>query len=138
MIKFLLSQLPNSVFNYLDSLVQIERLRRKFPDINIQLSSYEDSSIYTSSYKDNKIEIRTEKSYLSTWSIYDDRGEEIIVEEDDFYYSIGEAENAAIEWINQRFTEDINSQDIEEDWGGEYEASLEPKLYGLVVKLKKD
>lgn len=27
----------------------------------------------------------------------------------------------------------------EEDWSGEYEASLEPKLYGLVIKsLKKD
>lgn len=138
MIKYILSKLPNSIFNYLDSLVQIERLRRKFPDTNIQLSSYEDSPIYTSSYKDNKIEIRTEKSYISTWSIYDNRGKEIIVEKDDFYYSISEAENAAIEWINQRFTEDINSQDIEEDWGSEYEASLEPKLYGLVVKLKKD
>lgn len=100
MIKYLLSKLPNSIFNYLDQLLKEEELRRN-----------KDSSIYTSSYKGNKIEIRTEKSYISTWSVYDSKEERIIAEKDDFYYSIGEAERAAIEWINQKFTKDINSQE---------------------------
>lgn len=104
MIKYLLSQLPNSVFNYLDSLLQIERLRRDFPDTNIQLRSYEDSSVYTHFYNNYKIEVKNELegNYISTWSVYDDKGEKIMSEDDDFYYSTGEAEKAAIEWLDSQ------------------------------------
>ena len=109
MIKYLLSQLPNSVFNYLDQLIKEEKLRR----YEYLMEDYGDSPIYTSIYKGHKIEIRSEqeKSYISTWSIYDDKGTELLAEEDDFYYSIGEAERAAIECLNQNFINDINSQE---------------------------
>lgn len=104
MIKYFLSQLPNSIFSYLDSLVQIERLRRNFPQTNIQLSSYDDSSIYIHFYNNYKIEVRNELegNYISTWSVYDSKGERIMSEDDDFYYSTGEAEKAAIEWIDSQ------------------------------------
>lgn len=96
MIKYLLSKLPNSVFNYLDQLIKLEKLRR--------MEDYGNFSVYSSIYKGNKIEIRTEqeKSYSSIWSVYDDKGTELMAEEDDFYYSIGEAERAAIDWINSQ------------------------------------
>lgn len=39
-------------------------------------------------------------------------------------------------WTNEY---DYFVEHSEEDWSGEYEASLEPELYGLVIKsLKKD
>jgi hypothetical protein len=101
MINYFLSQLPNSVFNYLYSLIQIESLRRGFPQVNIQLKSYEDSTIYSRLYNNFKIEVKNEleRNYISTWSVYNDKGEKIMSEDDDFYYSTGEAEKAAIEWI---------------------------------------
>lgn len=43
-----------------------------------------------------------EGDYISTWSVYDYKGDEIMSEDDDFYYSTGEAEKAAIEWINSQ------------------------------------
>ena len=100
MINYFLSKLPNSIFNYLDQLIKIEKLRR----YEYLMEDYGDSSIYTSIYKGNKIEINSEleKSYSSIWSVYDNKGIELMAEEDDFYYSIGEAERAAIDWINSQ------------------------------------
>jgi hypothetical protein len=104
MIKYILSRLPHSIFNYVDSLIQIERLRREFPRVDTQLRNYNDSSVYTHFYNNCKIEVRNELegNYISTWSVYDDKGEKIMSEDDDFYYSTGEAEKAAIEWLDSQ------------------------------------
>lgn len=64
----------------------------------------------------------------STYSIYQ------VTELEQFSYLSQFVNN--VFWTDEY---DYFVEHLEEDWSGEYEASLEPKLYGLVIKsIKKD
>ena len=93
MIKHLLDKLSTQRLKKIRDLINAILSKR------LQYYSYEDT--YINNYKGFRIEVKSELegSYISTWEVYN--GNNLIrAEEDDFYYSVGEAEKTAIDYID--------------------------------------
>jgi len=93
-----------TMFEYLLSLLSIYQLKRLKTLITLVLSKklqyYSGEETYTNNYKGLRVEVKSELegNYISTWKVY--KGEELVkAEEDEFYYSVGEAERDAINYI---------------------------------------
>jgi len=94
-----------TMFDYLLSLLSASQLRRLKTLITLVLSRklqyYDGEETYTHNYKGLRIEVKSELEgdYISSWEVY--KGEELVkAEEDEFYYSVGEAERDAINYID--------------------------------------
>ena len=98
MIRYLLTKLSISQLKKIRNIVNLALSKK------LQYYNYE--NIYTNNYKGLRIEVTSELegSYISTWKIY--KGDELVkAEEDDFYYSVGEAEKVAINYIDNLINE---------------------------------
>jgi len=93
------------MFDYLLSLLSASQLKRLKTLINLELGKklqyYSEDETYTNNYKGLRVEVKSELegNYISSWKVY--KGEELVkAEEDEFYYSVGEAERDAINYID--------------------------------------
>jgi hypothetical protein len=90
----LISLVPSSILRAISDTLFGELVKRG----EIKLPGQ--TEVVTSNYGVHKIELYTEQdaTYTTTWAVY--RGDDLLCEgDDDFYSSLGEAERAAIKWI---------------------------------------